>query len=135
MHYEHNASRLIRLEFRMPEKPLATVFVVDDEAIIATTVAAILNMSGFNVTSFNSAADTLQAAETGCPDLLITDVSMPGMNGIDLAIRFPSLYPNCEVVLISGHMATAGTLVTAKDQGHDFTILAKPVHSKVETSE
>jgi CheY-like chemotaxis protein len=114
----------------MPEKPLPTVFVVDDQPIIATTVAAILNMSGFSATGFNGAADALQAAETGCPDLLITDVSMPDINGIELAIRFRSLYPNCKVMLFSGHAATGDLLEAAKGQGYDFTILAKPIHPK-----
>ena len=114
----------------MPEKPLPTVFVVDDHSVIVMTVVAILNESGFKATGFNGAADALQAAETGCPDLLITDVSMPGMNGIELAIRFRSLYPTCKIVLFSGHAATGDLLVAAKGQGHDFRILAKPIHPK-----
>jgi CheY-like chemotaxis protein len=114
----------------MPEKPLPTVFVVDDLPVIVMTVVAILNESGFNATGFNGGADALQAAETGCPDLLITDVSMPGMTGIELAIRFRSLYPTCKIVLFSGHAATGDLLETAKSQGHDFMILAKPIHPK-----
>jgi CheY-like chemotaxis protein len=114
----------------MPNGPLPTVFVVDDEPVIASTVAEILNMSGFNAADFNDAADALQAAETGCPDLLITDVSMRGMNGIELAIRFGSAYPNCKILLFSGHTASGGLLDAAKGQGHHFTILAKPVHPK-----
>jgi CheY-like chemotaxis protein len=114
----------------MPEKRLPTVFVVDDLPVIVMTVVAILNESGFEATGFNGAADALQAAEAGCPDLLITDVSMPGMNGIELAIRFRSLYPTCKIVLFSGHASTGDLLQVAKGKGHDFTILAKPIHPK-----
>ena len=114
----------------MPEKPLPTVFVVDDLPVIVMTVVAILNESGFNATGFNGAEDALQAAEAGCPDLLITDVSMPGMNGIELAIRFRSLHPNCKILLFSGHTASGGLLDAAKGRGYHFTILAKPVHPK-----
>lgn len=107
-----------------------SVFVVDDEPIIVLTVAAILNQSGFRATGLESAEAAIQAAESECPDLLITDVSMPGMNGIELAIRFKTICPSCKVVLFSGHLATAGLLKVASGQGHDFTILAKPVHPK-----
>ena len=119
-----------RLEFAMPEKALPSVFVVDDEPVIAMTLAVILNMSGFDATGFNDAAAALKAAEAECPDLLITDVSMPGMNGIELAIRFRSLHPNCKILLFSGHTASGGLLDAAKGRGYHFTILAKPVHPK-----
>jgi DNA-binding NtrC family response regulator len=87
-------------------------------------------LSGFNALAFPSAVDALHAAEAGCPDLLITDVSIPSMNGIDLAIRSKSLSPSSKVVLFSGHMATSGSLDAARGQGHELTVLAKPVHAK-----
>jgi DNA-binding NtrC family response regulator len=92
----------------MPEKSPQKVFVVDDEPVIVLTLTAILNTFGFSTKGFQSAKDAIQAAESECPDLLITDVSMPGMNGIDLAIQFKSLCPSCKVVLFSGHANTAG---------------------------
>jgi CheY-like chemotaxis protein len=114
----------------MPEKSPQKVFVVDDEPVIVLTLTAILNTFGFSTKGFQSAKDAIQAAESECPDLLITDVSMPGMNGIDLAIQFKSLCPSCKVVLFSGHANTAGLLETARGQGHEFTLLTKPVHPK-----
>jgi CheY-like chemotaxis protein len=62
------------------------------------------------------------------PDLLITDVIMPGMTGIDLAVQFRANYPECKVLLFSGQAATADMLAAAKRHGHDFEVLAKPVH-------
>jgi DNA-binding NtrC family response regulator len=107
---------------------LVNVYVVDDEEIIASTVAAILNHSGFRAKAFFSAEDAIRAVESGCPNLLITDVMMPGMNGIELAVHFKTLCPDCKVLLFSGQAATHDLLGSAALQGHEFELLAKPIH-------
>jgi DNA-binding NtrC family response regulator len=110
----------------MPE-PI-TVYVVDDEPLIAMTLAAILNASGFRATSFKNAEDAIKAAESECPSLLISDVVMPGMNGVDLAIHLKSKCPKCKILLFSGQAATADILEAARSLGYDFELLSKPVH-------
>jgi DNA-binding response OmpR family regulator len=105
------------------------VFVVDDEGLIAKTLAMILKQTGFAASAFEDPYLALGAAADGLvPDLLISDVVMPGMSGIDLAVQFRSAYPTCKVLLFSGQVATADMLATAKLHGHDFEVLAKPVH-------
>jgi DNA-binding NtrC family response regulator len=105
------------------------VFVVDDERLIAKTLAMILNQSGFAASPFEDPRQAIESAASGLvPDLLITDVVMPGMSGIELAVQFRRDYPNCKVLLFSGQAATANMLATAKLHGHDFEVLAKPVH-------
>ncbi len=106
------------------------VLVVDDERVIADTLAAILNESGFSATTSYCAEDALKIIEAGVPDLLITDVSMPGMNGIDLAIKVRLQYPTCKILLFSGHAATAGLFEEARNRGYDFQLLTKPVHPR-----
>ncbi len=69
------------------------IFVVDDEATIASTLALILNSSGFSATAFTDPLEALRSAEAQCPDFLISDVVMPKLNGIDLAIQFKAIYP------------------------------------------
>jgi DNA-binding NtrC family response regulator len=105
-----------------------TVFVVDDEPVIAQTLAIILNRAGFKATAFDAPEKALSAAETNPPTLLISDVVMPRMSGVDLAIRFRTFYPDCRVLLFSGQAKTADLLEHARQNGHDFDLLAKPIH-------
>src|ERR1700722_7915053 len=107
-------------------KPLA--YVVDDEETIAKTLAIILNASGFEAVPFTLPLEALRAAGTRCPDFLITDVSMPLLNGIELGIQFKAIYPECRVLLFSGAISTGPLLQGAEQRGFDFTVLAKPVH-------
>lgn len=105
------------------------VYVVDDERVIADTLAIILGQYGFVAKAFESPLDALSATSEGRPpDLLISDVIMPGMTGIELAIRFRETFPQCRVLLFSGKAATVDLLEDARMQGHDFELLAKPVH-------
>jgi CheY-like chemotaxis protein len=77
------------------------VFVVDDEHVIAFTLAAILKQCGYSATSFTSPLDALAAARFIAPDLLISDVVMPDISGIDLAIQIKARYPKCKILLCS----------------------------------
>ena len=77
------------------------VFVVDDESAIANTLAIILQQCGFEARPFTSPLDALREADMLHPDLLISDVMMPELSGIDLAIRVRRLHPKCKVLLFS----------------------------------
>jgi DNA-binding NtrC family response regulator len=104
------------------------IFVVDDEFIIASSLALILCNKGYDAVSFSGPLDVLKAARSAPPDLLITDVLMPQISGIELAIQIQAQCPHCKVLLFSGQAATAGLLADARAAGHDFEILSKPVH-------
>ena len=104
------------------------IFVVDDESIIAKTLATILQRSGFDALSFTAPLAALEAARENEPDLVISDVMMPVLSGIDLAIRLKEEHPKCRILLFSGQAATADLLEQAKKQGHDFELLLKPIH-------
>lgn len=103
-------------------------FVVDDEDLIASTLELILINRGFDARSFIDPIDALKAAQSAMPDFLLTDVMMPGVNGVDLAIQIKERHPNCKVLLFSGQNATQELLAAAGSQGHHFEILAKPMH-------
>jgi DNA-binding NtrC family response regulator len=104
------------------------VFVVDDESIIASTLATILCRSGFDAKSFTEPLTALQAARSNAPNLLISDVVMPEISGIDLAIQIQASCPGCKVLLFSGQAGTADLLEKARVGGNDFELLVKPVH-------
>lgn len=104
------------------------VLVVDDERVIADTLAMILNQSGFEAKAVYSGEKAVELAPLMAPDMLITDVIMADLNGIDAAIMIRSLLPEIKVLLFSGQAATADLLEKARAKGYEFEILAKPVH-------
>jgi CheY-like chemotaxis protein len=113
----------------MPENQVRPrVLVVDDEKVIANTLAMILNQSGFEAQAVYSGEKAVELASTYQPDMLITDVIMADLNGIDAAIRIRALLPKIKILLFSGQAATADLLEQARERGYEFEILAKPVH-------
>jgi CheY-like chemotaxis protein len=117
----------------MADTPAATmtrpkVLVADDEQVIANTLAIILNQSGFEARAVYSGEKALELLDSFQPDMLISDVIMTGMTGIEAAIATRARRPNCKILLFSGQAATADLLEKAQIEGHKFDILAKPVH-------
>jgi DNA-binding response OmpR family regulator len=104
----------------MPEtaaKP--KVLVADDERVIADTLAMILNQSGFEARAVYTGEKAVELASVFKPDMMICDVIMADLNGIDTAIRIREMLPRTKILLFSEK---------ARAQGYEFEILAKPVH-------
>ena len=108
--------------------PKPRVLVADDEQVIANTLAIILNQAGFEARAVFSGEKAVEALDTFQPNMLISDVIMTGMTGIEAAIITRQKLPTCKILLFSGQAATADLLEKARAQGHEFEILAKPVH-------
>lgn len=104
------------------------ILVVDDEVRVAETLELILAMRGFEVRVGHSAEEAIEIFAAWEPDLAIVDVMLPRMNGIELGIAIKANHPNCRLLLQSGHPGTAALLEAAREQGHNFNILAKPLH-------
>ncbi len=75
-------------------KPKPRVLVVDDEHVIADTLAIILNQAGFDASAVYTGNDAVDLARIEKPDLIISDVIMPDMNGIEAAIHIRAI-PAC----------------------------------------
>lgn len=110
--------------------PLPIVLVVDDEPTIADTIVAILNGKGFAASAAYSGETALNMALLVPPALLLTDVSMPGMNGIELAIAVTAAVKDCKTLLFSGQAAAQDLLSESRASGRDFALIQKPVHPK-----
>ncbi len=88
----------------------------------------ILRHSGYDASSFYNAESALAEIESACPELVISDVMMPGMNGVDMAVLIRERHPECKVLLFSGQASTLNILDMVGRRGYDFELLAKPIH-------
>jgi CheY-like chemotaxis protein len=104
------------------------VLIADDERVIADTLAAILNRFDFDARAVYNGRAAVDALSSFEPDILISDVIMPEMSGIEAAVAILAQRPDCKVVLFSGQAGTANLLHDAQAQGACFEILTKPVH-------
>jgi CheY-like chemotaxis protein len=109
--------------------PRPSALVVDDEVVIADTLALILKREGFAAIAAYGSLSALQIATVIPPLILLTDVVMPDMNGIELAIEICKQVPDCHVVLLSGQAATVDML-PRYPEAKNFTVLAKPIHPR-----
>ena len=111
--------------------PNLKVLVVDDENSIADSLALVFSTQGYDARPAYSAEQAAEIISQWQPKLIILDVVLPGMNGIDFAIQLKTSCPSCRVLLFSGQQNTTALLQEAREKGHEFTIVPKPVHPTV----
>jgi DNA-binding NtrC family response regulator len=112
----------------MQEKHISVVFVVDDEVVISKSLAMILERHGYVARFFTDPLEALRHLDVDPPDLLISDVVMPQLSGVDLAIQVKAHISDCKILLFSGQAAMDHLLDQAHAKAHHFTLLPKPVH-------
>ena len=104
------------------------VLVLDDEHIIADSLALILNRSGFDAVAHYDGASAIEFIHRECPDILLSDVVMPQINGVQVANQVRMHCPRTRIVLISGNAATPNLLEQTGQGGSPFEVLPKPIH-------
>jgi DNA-binding response OmpR family regulator len=104
------------------------VLIADDERVIADMLRTILEHNGFEAVAVYDGQDAIDAARVWPPGIFLSDVVMPGLNGIEAAVRICKMIPACHVVLFSGNIATPDLRREASLLGNDFETLQKPVH-------
>jgi CheY-like chemotaxis protein len=103
------------------------VLVVDDEGAIADLLAKILRDHGFDALPEYSAKGAVVAAERFGPDVLITDIVMPGINGIDLAEWFSKAQPACRIILTSANLHHFDSSYLSFEHAQEIAYVPKPV--------
>jgi CheY-like chemotaxis protein len=102
--------------------------VVDDEKMIADTMSEILTGAGFQVAVAYDGWTALEAASRFPPDYMLSDVLMPRMNGVELAIAIRKIFPLAKIFLFSGQAGISEILLNGQRQGFQFELIAKPIH-------
>ena len=110
-----------------PKNGKPFVLVVDDEPLVAETLSLILSSAGFDTKAVHNGNAALKLAQSVQPAFLLTDVHMPGMSGVELALTFRVAFPDCKVLLFSG-TPTAQDMAPALEAGVEFPLLQKPIH-------
>ncbi len=104
------------------------VLVVDDEYLITDTICAILNDNGFDAVGAYSGSDAVSTAQRVRPDIVLSDVLMPRMSGVELGIHLRREFPEIKIFLFSGQAATSAMIHRAEAEGHYFELFPKPIH-------
>ena len=104
------------------------ILVVDDEQLIAQSLRDILSRAGFEAVFALSGPEAIELAKQVCPDIVISDVIMPDVDGVQTAIGIQRACPKARILLFSGQAATSDILERARAEGHDFELLPKPIH-------
>ncbi len=102
-----------------------SILVVDDEQVVRDSLSKWFREDGFNVSTAASAAEALQQLQGRKWDILLLDIKMPGMDGMELQQRIKEIDPTATIIFITAH-ATVDTAVKALKEGA-FDYVMKPV--------
>lgn len=103
------------------------ILVVDDEPAIVETVCMILEAEGLKAIGAKSGADAVAKARESCPDLLFSDIMMPGMNGFEAAVQIKAHCPHCRLIFFSGYADVTDMANGLRQRGYEFEVLRKPM--------
>lgn len=103
------------------------VLIVDDERAIADTLALILEQAGYQTSAAYSGESAIVVANTVTPSLIISDIQMPGIDGIASSLKIRKMLPNCRVVLFTG----CPEAHAERAKKHGFNLLSKPLSPEV----
>lgn len=101
------------------------ILVVDDEATILQSLSGILSDEGFEVLTASNGYEALKVIEKEAPDLVLLDIWMPGMDGIETLREIKRNHPSLQVVIISGHGTIETAVKATKFGAYDF--IEKPL--------
>ncbi len=103
------------------------VLIVDDERYVADTLVAMLRREGYEAIAAYDGCDALEQAIHLKPELVISDVHLSKLNGIDAVIQIQRMFPDCKALLFSVNKTIARLALGSLNQAVGFEILQKPV--------
>ncbi len=103
-----------------PETPRRTVLVVDDERFMRELCGDILSQADFQVLPASDAPEGLALAESDPPSVILLDVMLPGMNGIDALTHFSQVAPFAPVVIITAYASLQSAIGSLKHGAYDY---------------
>ncbi len=104
---------------------MKTIMVVDDEKEIREALSGVLKDEGFDVVAAGSAEEAFKKLEAKVPELMLLDIWLPGMDGIDALKEIKRVFPSLPVIMISGHANIETAVKTTKLGAYDF--IEKPL--------
>jgi DNA-binding NtrC family response regulator len=109
----------------MMEGPTPRILVVDDDKAVRAALGVNLRKAGYEVTLCRSAHEALAALEERAFDLMLTDVAMPGMSGLELLAKLRAKWPKVRIVVMTGYGSVPDAVATMKAGADDYII--KPI--------
>jgi DNA-binding response OmpR family regulator len=106
----------------------ARVLIVDDEREFAATLTERLSLRGYAASAAFSAEEALAAVATSAPDVVLLDLNLPGVRGVELLMALRQQLPRGEIILLSGHLDLADKIEGVRIDA--FGLLLKPVDMK-----
>ncbi len=107
-----------------PPRGVETILLVEDDKVVRTLAELVLTGAGYRVVMAENPAMAIARWKDGTIDLLVTDIVMPGMNGVDLADSFTSKQPGLKVLYMSGYAAQS--VIENKLADPDTPFMSKP---------
>jgi two-component system C4-dicarboxylate transport response regulator DctD len=126
---ERQARRLSILLGEIMANAKQIIFVVDDDKLIASSLSELFRIEEFNSEAFYDARSALQRASDCLPDVLVTDVNMPKVDGITLAKEIRKRNPVCKVIIMTGKLRVKTPEDLQTDGLDGFALLLKPFTS------
>jgi len=103
------------------------LMILDDDNAVRHTWTIIFRQQGYDVVPVDRGEAAIEAAHDQAPDILLADIRLPDMSGIEAAQRVQQIAPACHVLLISGDGESSEALDAARAQGVTFEVLPKPI--------